>query len=407
MSDRGVEDVDLLVVGGGKAGKSLAMDRAQAGWEVAMVERDKIGGTCINVACIPTKALVGSARTVLMGRHAKVMGVELNDQPLVSLDGLRRHKSSVVDGMVAAHKKMFADSGMDFILGTARFIAPRTVEVETRNEPIRLLRANIVINTGTAPAIPDLAGISESRVWTSETILQLERLPQRLIVLGGGYVGCEFASMFALFGIQVTLLQGPDQLLPREDSDVAGEVAGILANQGVGLGLGIRAQAVRRDASTGEVVAVLEDGSHVRGEESLVATGRAPVTADLGWRQPVLISPIAGSSGWTTTFAPQLVMSGRPVTSPAVRSSPMLHGTTSASSRRTSTTVRRSPEVASCPTPSLLRLSWRGWASPRPKPVPRDATWQLARFPFQRFRGPRPITTRRALGRPSWMQTPT
>ena len=142
MSDRGVEDVDLLVVGGGKAGKSLAMDRAQAGWKVAMVERDKIGGTCINVACIPTKALVGSARTVLMGRHAKVMGVELDDQPLVSLDGLRRHKSSVVDGMVAAHKEMFADSGMDFILGTARFIAPRTVEVETRDEPIRVASRN-------------------------------------------------------------------------------------------------------------------------------------------------------------------------------------------------------------------------------------------------------------------------
>ena len=116
MSDRGVEDVDLLVIGGGKAGKSLAMDRAKAGWKVAMVERDKIGGTCINVACIPTKALVGSARTVLMARHAEVMGVELGDQPLVSVDGLRRHKSSVVDGMVAAHKKMFADSGMDFIL---------------------------------------------------------------------------------------------------------------------------------------------------------------------------------------------------------------------------------------------------------------------------------------------------
>jgi probable pyridine nucleotide-disulfide oxidoreductase len=105
VSDRGVEDVDLLVIGGGKAGKSLAMDRAKAGWKVAMVERDKIGGTCINVARIPTKALVGSARTVLMGRHAKVMGVELDDQLLVSLAGLRRHKSSVVDGMVAAHKR--------------------------------------------------------------------------------------------------------------------------------------------------------------------------------------------------------------------------------------------------------------------------------------------------------------
>lgn len=207
MSDRGVEDVDLLVIGGGKAGKSLAMDRAKAGSNVAMVERDKIGGTCINVACIPTKAVVGSARTVLMARHAEVMGVELSDQALVSVDVLRRHKSFVVDGWMAAHKKMFADSGMDFILGTARFIAPRTVEVETRDETIRLLRGtDVVINTGMTPAIPDLTGIRESRVWTSETILQLERLPQGLIVLGGGYVGCEFASMFALFGTQVTLL---------------------------------------------------------------------------------------------------------------------------------------------------------------------------------------------------------
>jgi hypothetical protein len=207
MSERGVEDVDLLVIGGGKAGKSLAMDRAKAGWKVVMVERDKIGGTCINVACIPTKALVGSARTVLMASHAKLMGVELGGEPMVSVDALRQHKSSVVAGMVAAHKKLFADSGMDFILGTARFIGPRTVTVETHNETIRLLRGtDVVINTGTTPAIPDLAGITEARVWTSETILRLERLPQRLIVLGGGYVRCEFASMFALFGTQVTLL---------------------------------------------------------------------------------------------------------------------------------------------------------------------------------------------------------
>jgi pyruvate/2-oxoglutarate dehydrogenase complex dihydrolipoamide dehydrogenase (E3) component len=157
---------------------------------------------------------------------------------------------------------MFADSGMDFILGTARFIAPRTVEVETRDETIRLLRGtDVVINTGTTPAVPDLPGITESRVWTSETILQLERLPQRLVVLGGGYVGCEYASMFALFGTQVTLLQGPDQLLPREDSDIAAEVADILTNQGVGLRLGTRAQAVHREDNNGDVVIVLEDDS--------------------------------------------------------------------------------------------------------------------------------------------------
>jgi probable pyridine nucleotide-disulfide oxidoreductase len=282
MSDPSVEDVDLLVIGGGKAGKSLAMDRAKAGWKVAMVERDKIGGTCINVACIPTKALVGSARTIIMARHAEKMGVGLGDKASVSIEGLRQHKSSVVGGMVAAHKKMFADSGMDFILGAARFVARRTAEIETYDGHVRLLRGtDVVINTGTTPTIPDLPGAAESRVWTSETILQLERLPQRLVILGGGYVGCEFASMFAPFGSQVILLQGQDQLLPREDPDVAAEVAEILADQGVDVRLGSRAKAVHREAR-GEAVAILEDGSQVHGQELLVATGRSPVTADLG-----------------------------------------------------------------------------------------------------------------------------
>ena len=281
MNDREIEDVDLLIIGGGKAGKSLAMDRARAGWKVAMVERDKIGGTCINVACIPTKALVGSARTLLAARQAEVMGVEV-DEPLVSVDGLRQHKSSVVDGMVAAHKKMFADSGMDFILGTARFLAPRTVEIETHDGDLRLLRGtDVVINTGTTPALPDVPGVAESAALTSETILQLERLPHRLLILGGGYVGCEFASMYALFGSQVIMLQSRSQLLHREDPDIAAEVAEILTDQGVEVRLNARATAVRRNGD-GEVLVILEDGSEVNGDDLLVATGRTPVTADLG-----------------------------------------------------------------------------------------------------------------------------
>src|SRR3712207_1522574 len=122
MSDKDIEDVDLLVVGGGKAGKSLALDRAKAGWSVVMVERDKIGGTCINVACIPTKSLVGSARTLLTCRHAAMMGVRIHDAPAVDLDLLRAHKDSVVGGMVEAHARMFRNSDMDFVLGTARFV---------------------------------------------------------------------------------------------------------------------------------------------------------------------------------------------------------------------------------------------------------------------------------------------
>jgi probable pyridine nucleotide-disulfide oxidoreductase len=283
MREREVEDVDLLVVGGGKAGKSLAMDRARAGWNVVMVERDKIGGTCINVACIPTKALVGSARTLMTARNAAQMGVVVAAEPSISLEQLRHHKESIIDGMVSAHEKMFADSGMNFILGTARFTAERTAEIRADNGATRLVRGrDVVINTGTTPALPNLDGIPQARVWTSETILHLHRVPETLLVLGGGYVGCEFADMFAIFGSRVTLLQGPGQLLPREDSDVAGEVAQILTIHGVDVRLGVRAVAVRREPANGDVVVTLADGSELRGEELLVATGRTPVTADLG-----------------------------------------------------------------------------------------------------------------------------
>ncbi|WP_024795725.1 dihydrolipoyl dehydrogenase family protein [Tomitella biformata] len=277
------EDFDLLVVGGGKAGKSLAMDRAKAGWSVAMVERDKVGGTCINVACIPTKALVESARALETIRRAASMGIDLDGEPAVSLEALRHHKESVVGGMVDAHRQMFIDSGMDFIMGTARFIAPRTVQITADDGTVRVLRGrDVVINTGATPALPDLPGIAESHVWTSETILRLDRLPQTLLILGGGYIGCEFASMFALFGTKVVLVQGPAQVLPREDHDIAAEVAEILTGQGVDLHTGTRVASVRRAPNHGPVTLTLEDGSTLTGDELLVATGRAPVTAQLG-----------------------------------------------------------------------------------------------------------------------------
>ena len=283
MNNKDIEDVDLLVVGGGKAGKSLAMDRANAGWSVVMVERDKIGGTCINVACIPTKSLVGSARTLLTCRHAATMGVRVDGAPAVDLDLLRAHKEGVVGGMVEAHAKMFGDSDMDFVLGTARFVGERTVEITPHDGGTRLVRGHdVLINTGTTPAASGLPGAVEAEAWDSERILRLERLPGSLTVLGGGYVGCEFASMFAAFGSQVTLLQGRDQLLPREDPDVAAQVADGLRHLGVDVRLGVRVTAVRREPHHGDVVTTLDDDSEVRGQELLVATGRAPVTADLG-----------------------------------------------------------------------------------------------------------------------------
>ncbi|MEE6287191.1 FAD-dependent oxidoreductase [Georgenia sp. MJ173] len=281
MSEHDIEDVDLLVVGGGKAGKSLAMDRAKAGWSVVMVERDKIGGTCINVACIPTKSLVESARTLLTARAAARFGVAVDGEPTVDLDLLRAHKEGVVGGMVQAHAEMFPASGMDFVLGTARFVGERTVSITTGDGATRHVRGrDVLVNTGTTPAWPDLPGITEAGVWDTESILHLERLPESLLVLGGGYVGCELASMFATFGSRVTLLQGGDQLLAREDADVAADVAAHLTAQGVDVRLGSRAAAVRREPG-GDVVVTLGDGTEVRGADLLIATGRTPVTADL------------------------------------------------------------------------------------------------------------------------------
>jgi pyruvate/2-oxoglutarate dehydrogenase complex dihydrolipoamide dehydrogenase (E3) component len=283
MTDQQVEEVDLLVVGGGKAGKSLAMDRAAAGWRVVMVERDKIGGTCINVACIPTKSLVGSARSLLTARHAARMGVALGGEPAVSMDLLRHHKESVVGAMVAAHEQMFVSSGMDFVLGTARFVAERTVEALTADGPLRVVRGrDVLINTGTVPAVPDMTGLGDADVWTSETILHLERLPETLIVVGGGYIGCEFASMFAVFGTRVTLLHRGGQLLPREDVDVADAVAEVLTGQGVDVRLDARVVGMERSAVTGQVAVALNDGTEMVGQDVLVAAGRAPVTGELG-----------------------------------------------------------------------------------------------------------------------------
>src|SRR5690606_27324907 len=191
-----------------------------------------------------TKSLVAAARTMRTVRGAARMGV-ITGAPVLDYCLLKDHKEGVVGGMVEAHRGMFRDSGMDFVLGTARFVGERTAEVVTAAGATRLVRGrDVVVNTGTEPAVPDLPGMAETEPWTSETILRLESFPDTLVVLGGGYVGCEFASVFALFGSEVTLLQGGDQLLPREDPDVAAAVAGVLADQGVDVRLDTRAASV-------------------------------------------------------------------------------------------------------------------------------------------------------------------
>lgn len=293
-----VEEVDLLIVGGGKAGKSLAMDAAKRGKSVVMVERDKIGGTCINVACIPTKTLVGSARLLAAIRSARERGIEVEGSPRVDLALLREHVHGVVGGMVAAHEQMFSAPGLDFVLATASFVAPRTVRFTDPSGQERRVRGrHAVINTGASPAIPNLPGLEGVHYFTSETLLALNELPKSLIVLGGGYIGVEFASLLALLGVRVTLLHSGEHILNREDADVAQWVTQALQEQGVEIRTGVRALAVSpADAGgralqqeppvgsagpTRAVVVELSDASRVEADALLVAVGRRPVTEGL------------------------------------------------------------------------------------------------------------------------------
>jgi pyruvate/2-oxoglutarate dehydrogenase complex dihydrolipoamide dehydrogenase (E3) component len=276
-----VEEYDLLVVGGGKAGKTLAMDWAKAGKRVAMVERGMIGGTCINVACIPTKTLVTSARAVRTLERARQLGL-VADAPKVDVELLRAHKSGVVEAMSAGNLKQFLDSGMDLVLGQARFVAERTVEVALNAGGTRVLRgAETVINTGTRPRMPALPGLAEAGALTSDTLLRLERIPERLTVIGGGVVGLEFAHMFAAFGSRVTLVESSHRLLPQEDGDIARAVADLLAADGIKIVTGSPVTSVER-AADGQVITDLTDGTRLTADDVLVAVGRTPVTAELG-----------------------------------------------------------------------------------------------------------------------------
>lgn len=277
----GIENVELLVVGGGKAGKSLAVDRAKAGVRVAMVERGMIGGTCINVACIPTKSLVTSARVLRTARRAAEYGVSIKAEPVIDLALLRAHKEGVVDGLVSVNHKQFLDSGMDFVIGQARFVADRTVEVELADGGRRTIRGQkVVVNTGTRPLLPPIPGLAEAGVLTSNSLLDLTAMPARLAVVGGGTVGVEFAQMFATFGATVTLIEAAPQLLGREDADIAAAVADIFTSEGIDIRLGRSVTQVDR-AADGTVTISLDDGSGLSADDVLVAVGRSPVTEDL------------------------------------------------------------------------------------------------------------------------------
>jgi pyruvate/2-oxoglutarate dehydrogenase complex dihydrolipoamide dehydrogenase (E3) component len=286
-----VSHYDAIVVGAGQGGGPLAGAFARAERRTALIERVHVGGTCVNEGCSPTKTMVASARVAYLAGRAADYGV--HSCPVqIDLRRVWERKQAIVDSFRAGSERGLARAGVEVIRGQARFTGPRALEVSSEGDVLSLSADLVFINTGLRPAIPRIPGLEDVPYLTSTSIMELADLPSHLIVLGGGYVGLEFAQMFRRFGSRVSVIQDGPQLLPREDEDVAGEVARLLAEDGIDVVLNADATAVymmngrvavsyrtREGSGTGETRATRE--AVVAGSHLLVAVGRVPNTDDL------------------------------------------------------------------------------------------------------------------------------
>jgi pyruvate/2-oxoglutarate dehydrogenase complex dihydrolipoamide dehydrogenase (E3) component len=267
---------DAIVIGAGQAGVPLATALAKAGRRTLLVERQHVGGTCINEGCTPTKTMVASARVAYLARRGADYGVE-TDSVRVNLARVRERKRNIVESFRGgSQRRLESASNLDLVFGEARFVAPRTMAVNGRT-----LQGELVfINAGCRPAAPEVRGLEQVGPLDSTSIMELDQVPGHLIVLGGGYVGLEFAQMFRRFGSRVTVIQRAPQLLPQEDEDIADAVLGILREDGIEVLLGAEAPHAER-ARHGEVRLVARDGEGERaitGTHVLFAAGRVPNT---------------------------------------------------------------------------------------------------------------------------------
>jgi len=279
-----IQQYDAIIIGAGQSGGPLSTAFAKAGWKTAIIEREHIGGTCINEGCTPTKTMVASARVAYLARRAADYGVQTG--PIsVDMTVVRKRKRDIVDSFRGGSESRIKNTeGLDLFMGEASFTGSKTLEVHLNTGGVLQLGAEtICINTGERPSTPRLEGIENVPWLNSTTIMELDSVPEHLLVLGGGYVGLEFGQMFRRFGSQVTIIQRGAQLLAREDKDVAEAVADVLREDGIEVLLKTAATRVTRTpdgkielmASTSEGERVLS-GSHI-----LVAAGRTPNTHKL------------------------------------------------------------------------------------------------------------------------------
>lgn len=271
-----IRKYDDIVIGFGKGGKTIAVALANAGHKVAIIEKSRkmYGGTCINVGCIPTKSLVHSA---------KIAAIGCEDQDAAYRTAMDR-KIALVEKLREKNYYKLADNpNITVIDGTASFISPHEIQVQTANELLLLEAERFYINTGSSPFVPPIPGLADNPyVYVSETLLDLKERLKRMVIIGGGYIGVEFASIYGDFGTKVTVIQDGGVFLPREDTEIAESVQKTLESRNVQVLRSVQVQEVRREDGYAEVV--LKNGEEtivLQAEAVLVATGRRPNTKEL------------------------------------------------------------------------------------------------------------------------------
>ena len=281
------ENYDILVIGSGEAGKYLAWTMAGEGSRAAVVERKYIGGSCPNIACLPSKNIIHSAKVRSFTMRAAEFGVEM-ESAVTSMKGVQARKRAMVDGLVQLHLDRYRASGAELIMGEARFAGDRTVDVKLADGGNRRIRGErVFLDLGTHATLPEIPGLAAARPMTHVELLDLDRLPEHLVVLGGGYVGLELAQAMRRFGAQVTVMEHRQQLASGEDADVGAAILQLFGDEGITVHLRTRVQMVAGESGQGvRVVADGPDGECViEGTDLLVGVGRTPNTSGIGLKQ--------------------------------------------------------------------------------------------------------------------------
>jgi pyruvate/2-oxoglutarate dehydrogenase complex dihydrolipoamide dehydrogenase (E3) component len=278
------EQYDILILGSGGGGKLTAWHMAGSGLRTAVVERKWIGGSCPNVACLPSKNEIRSAEVAHLARNAAQFGT-LTGPVKVDMAKVRQRKRDMVQTLVDAHLRNYKTSGAELIMGSGRFVAPKTLEVSLNDGGARTLVGDqVFLNLGTHAAIPNVPGLEAAKPLTHIEALELDGLPAHLIVIGGGYAGLELGQAYRRFGSEVTVVEAGTQLMGREDADASHEIRRLLTDEGVAIHVGT--QLLKVEGQSGNAVSIalrtssgeqMIEGSHI-----LVAAGRVPNTADAG-----------------------------------------------------------------------------------------------------------------------------